>query len=1180
VEDIEEIYINDAIASLSSDGYDNGDRAGPGWVRSPRQWSEDDDPTKHEMRIFYHKGNQTSTATPFANSSSFGINSFFNQDPDVMTAPGQTFIGKEIACLFIRYTFEPDVYDEGFPIVTARIKGKKVYDPRTGQTVFSNNAALCIRDFLTSAYGLNDSDIDDVSFSAAANICDEQIALAATQPAWTTATAYSEESVSPLSIFSLYTTIIPADLVSHNGVNYECILDHTSSASTEPGVGAEWETYWKIASIGIRYTIDGVVRADQAYGDVLQEMMTACGGTLFWGGGKWQLKVGAYTSPVKTLTLDDLRSDISMQTRVNLRDQFNRVQGTFVDADQGYVAADYPPVISEGSGSFTEQDNGVPQALNLDLPFTTNPATAQRLAKLTLFRGREQIAFTADFGLNAFDVEVGDIIALDFSYVRDGVTVNRYGWDNKEFEVLGWRFSADEEAGDLRITLTLRETSEAAFDWDAEESAIISNDTNLDVQPDLVTGLAVTASGVVNADGTFANSMAASWDFNDGATGYVVEYRENTLDYSSGRVEEADAVTDREQLVYSMYVNVLYRQPAQAGFDYYVSGGGSSLSAEELLETFSNSIEKQTNTFSGTVVSSRTNSVELAPVKDNALYDIRVRAVSVLGRNGPWTATTFSTAPDATVPSAPANLAVNFSSYRGVELTWDAVTTNTDASDLKDLFLYEVYRGESSDPTTLIARVSGPEFADVTVNDKTTYYYRVKARDFSGNSSAYSSNVSVTTALLDGITLIEGEKGLSVPPLGVDEINLAPNLELNAYALRPIFSALGSNSPTSSASLTAGQRYIISDVGDATTPWSSIDKTSNAVNGGTYAVGDEILATGSTTSGTAGACYPGRKELIPGDNIEFIQAYYHEATLNYVVYQNHYGGAWGVWPRQTSQSEYNLNSGNIYEIIYDDGTLDAIEQSVYDSYSEFLLREPEKSYAVTAQDEIDFPSGPPEGTLVNYWDYRRRYAGISEIEMRSQHRGSQEYDDSWTTLTKDYVNNRISNVPQNAISGSLPIEITGGSFIAGAIVSGDSYVLMKVRSGGSMTAVGVAAEDYRVGHEFTATAAGSALGTTDQDENRVGRIFTTDEMVLGNFYMVYDPSEDSADVTALQALGAETGKRNEVFRATSTTASDLNFKLLLCKLERVSLQWAGRTDNGTDGINNVTGAVSVKGLKK
>ena len=142
----------------------------------------------------------------------------------------------------------------------------------------------------------------------------------------------------------------------------------------------------------------------------------------------------------------------------------------------------------------------------------------------------------------------------------------------------------------------------------------------------------------------------------------------------------------------------------------------------------------------------------------------------------------------------------------------------------------------------------------------------------------------------DRITTNLNERGeVVVPPLGVDEINLAPNLELNAYASRPVSSALGSNPPISSASLTAGQKYIISDVGDATTPWSSIDKTGNAVNGGTYAVGDEILATGPTTSGTAGACFSGRKELIPGDNIEFIQAYYHEATLNYVVYQNHYG---------------------------------------------------------------------------------------------------------------------------------------------------------------------------------------------------------------------------------------------------------------------------------------------------
>lgn len=892
IESVEAIYINDEVATLSNDAYSNSRRSGAGWVTNSN-WS--DDPDEHEIRIFYHLGDQTAITDTFANSSTETLDSvFFNtgssdEDSQNFGGVGQptkaSFVGNDIAYMFVRFSYASSVFQNGIPTITAKIRGKKVYDPRDTSTAYSNNAALCIRDFLTSAYGLNDPEIDDTVLSAATNTCDEDVNLG-TDGNWALSTAY-----------------VVGDTVTNDAASYICILDHTSSASDEPGVGGSAGTYWE-AYTEKRYTINGVVRADQSYGDVLQEMATSCAGTLFWGGGKWKLVVGEYNAPTKDLTLDDLRSNINLQTRTNLRDQFNSVQGTFVDQDNRYIVADYPPV---ESATFLAQDDGVSQPLDLDLPFTTSSATAQRLAKMTLFRGREQMVFSADFGLNAFDVEVGEIVSL---------TIPRYGWTEKEFEVVGWNFNSSDEAGDLRVTLSLRETSSAAFSWTAEESALSANDS---------------------------------------------------------------------------------------------------------------------------------------------------------------------------------------------ELTLNRIFT------------------------------------------------------------------------LDGLTTGLNENGdVSVPPLGVDEINLAPNLELNAYASRPFASALGSLSPISSSVVTAGLTYIISTVG--TTNWASIDKTATAVNGGTYSVGDEILVTG-TASGT-GECFAGRKELIPGDNIEFIQAYYHEATLNYTVYQNHYGGAWGVWPRQTSDSEYNLNGGTVREVIYDDGTLDATAQSVYDSYSEFLLREPEKSYTVTAQDEIDYPSGPPAGTIVNYWDYRRRYAGLSEIEMRSQHRGSLEYDNTWAGLSKDYNNNRITNVAQNSISGSLPIEIVGGSFTAGAIVSGDEYVLMKVRDGGNMTAVGVSAEDYRVGHEFTATAAGSTLGTTDQDENRVGRIFTTDEMVLGNFYMVYTPSEDSADITALQGLGAITAKRNEVFRATSTTATDYNFKLLLCKLERVSLQWAGRTDNGTDGINNVTGSVSVKGLKK
>jgi len=54
-----------------------------------------------------------------------------------------------------------------------------------------------------------------------------QVLLPSTPAAWVTATAYSY-----------------GDFVSNGGTNYSCRLAHTSAATDEPGVGANWEDYW------------------------------------------------------------------------------------------------------------------------------------------------------------------------------------------------------------------------------------------------------------------------------------------------------------------------------------------------------------------------------------------------------------------------------------------------------------------------------------------------------------------------------------------------------------------------------------------------------------------------------------------------------------------------------------------------------------------------------------------------------------------------------------------------------------------------------------------------------------------------------------------------------------------------------------------------------------------------
>ena len=135
------------------------------------------------------------------------------------------FKGQGIACLYVRLDYNSNVFSDGVPLITAEVEGKKVYDPRDATTAYSANAALCIRDYLVSTYGLDNSgDTNDTTFQAAANTCDEDVTLA--------------------------------------------------------GSGTEK-----------RYEINGVISLDRTPSDVLGDLVTACAGTLFWGTGKWHLKL-------------------------------------------------------------------------------------------------------------------------------------------------------------------------------------------------------------------------------------------------------------------------------------------------------------------------------------------------------------------------------------------------------------------------------------------------------------------------------------------------------------------------------------------------------------------------------------------------------------------------------------------------------------------------------------------------------------------------------------------------------------------------------------------------------------------------------------------------------------------------------------------------------------------------
>lgn len=84
------------------------------------------------------------------------------------------------AYLYCRMEYDANAFPNGIPNIRAVVQGKKVYDPRTGVMAYSNNAALCLRDYIASDMGYNaPSKINEQLFIAAANVCDETVSIAA-----------------------------------------------------------------------------------------------------------------------------------------------------------------------------------------------------------------------------------------------------------------------------------------------------------------------------------------------------------------------------------------------------------------------------------------------------------------------------------------------------------------------------------------------------------------------------------------------------------------------------------------------------------------------------------------------------------------------------------------------------------------------------------------------------------------------------------------------------------------------------------------------------------------------------------------------------------------------------------------------------------------------------------------
>jgi chitodextrinase len=143
----------------------------------------------------------------------------------------------------------------------------------------------------------------------------------------------------------------------------------------------------------------------------------------------------------------------------------------------------------------------------------------------------------------------------------------------------------------------------------------------------------------------------------------------------------------------------------------------------------------------GTSATPAFSSTGLTP---GASYGYRVRAVDAAGNLGAYSnvASATTPAPDGAAPSAPGTLTATAASGSQINVSWGAATDNVGVT----AYLIERCAGPACASFVQVTSQAATTLSDAGLAAGTSYSYRVRATDASGNLGAYSNVASATTS--------------------------------------------------------------------------------------------------------------------------------------------------------------------------------------------------------------------------------------------------------------------------------------------------------------------------------------------------------------------------------------------------------------------------------------------------
>jgi hypothetical protein len=390
------------------------------------------------------------------------------------------------AYIYIKLTFDSDVFPNGVPNISAIVNGKKCYDIRGNSfTASASSVSIANNTITISAHGLSNFDratYDANGQTVIGNLTDGQLyyvivvdanifQLATNYANCVAGTAIDLTSVTGSTTQKFFFTtstdnpaLIIRDYLTDNTIGMKCSaseIDDDKFINTA-NICDELVTVINPSGTEKRFTCNGAFTLASTPKVIIENFVTTMGGILLYSNGNFKLVPATYQTPVVTLSESNFRSGIAINTRVSKKELFNAVKGLYSEPANQYQPQNYPILTNS---SYEAEDNGERIYQEFDYPFTNSSRMCQRLSNIQLLKVRNQISFSSSFDLKAFKLTVGDTVNISNA---------RMGWSSKTFQVIDWGFSLNGN-GNLQVDCQFKETASAIYDYTTANYSTISS---------------------------------------------------------------------------------------------------------------------------------------------------------------------------------------------------------------------------------------------------------------------------------------------------------------------------------------------------------------------------------------------------------------------------------------------------------------------------------------------------------------------------------------------------------------------------------------------------------------------------------------------------------------------------------------------------------------------------------